>query len=119
MRFKTTMKNMWDNNETIISIGYYHGRSLMKGNEVIAYSADEYGWLCGYHRARASSGQAVLISTGYRGLDNKGLKVSDEVANSLVMEYEKKAEKETKGIDWDKKTKIANQLLQELIDKLV
>lgn len=119
MKFKTTMKNMRDNNGTIISIGYCDAHSLLKGNGAIAYSSGVYGWNCDYHRANARSGKAVLISTGYRRLSNKGLRVSDEVANSLIREYEKKAEKETNGIDWDKKTKITNQLLQELVDKLV
>ena len=66
MKFKTTKKNIRDNYNRIIKIGYCNAQYLLKYENEIAYSTRTEGWACDYYDI-----DGVLISTGYAPLEAK------------------------------------------------
>jgi hypothetical protein len=83
MKFKTTKKNMKDNYDKIISIGYCNAQQLLRYENEIAYSTRAEGWACDYYDV-----DGVLISTGYAPLTEKNAKKNYD----LMSEYNNKAE---------------------------
>jgi hypothetical protein len=86
MKFKATKKQMKDNYNTIISIGYCDAQYLLRYENEIAYSTRSEGWACDYYDV-----DGVLISTGYAPLAEKNTKRDyntirkyDEQAQNIV-----------------------------------
>ena len=65
MKFKTTRKQINQNYNSVISIGYCDAQYLLQGKNPIAYNAGYYGWNCDIYDING-----VAIVTGYRPWGN-------------------------------------------------
>ena len=65
MTFKTTRKQINQNYNRVISIGYCEAQYLLQGKNPIAYNAGYYGWNCDIYDING-----VAIVTGYRPWGN-------------------------------------------------
>ena len=105
MKFKVTRKEMKENYNTIISIGYCKAQNLLKHQNPIAYSAGVYGWSCDYYDIGG-----VLISTGYAPIgkspDYDVIRKYDLQAEKINSDYSLSCE--------ERKTRV-NDLLNEFI----
>ena len=87
MKFKVTRKEMKENYNNIISIGYCNAQYLLHFHDPIAYSTRAEGWACDYYEVNG-----VLISTGYAPINSKHvnkisydqLKNFDDIAQELI-----------------------------------
>jgi hypothetical protein len=89
LKFKATKKQMRDNYNTIISIGYCDAQYLLHFENEIAYSTRTEGWACDYYDI-----DGVLISTGYAPLSDRNTKKDyhtirhyEEQARDIVGNY--------------------------------
>ena len=82
MKYKTSKKNMKENYNKIIKIGYCDAQYLLQFEEPTAYSTRSEGWACDYYDV-----DGVLISTGYAPTESKNANVDYET----VKNYENKA----------------------------
>lgn len=106
MKFKTTKKNIMENYNTIISVGYCNLSYLLQYEQPIAYSAGSAGWSCDYYDI-----DGVIISTGYAPIGNVA------PAYGVCHKYNIKAENIvlTHGINRDDKIDIVKGYLREFI----
>lgn len=81
MKLKATKKQIKDNADLILSIGYCQLQSLLNYKSPFAYSCGIYGWSCDYYNI-----DGVVISTGYAPI---GIPVKYDT----VRKYEAMAEK--------------------------
>ena len=65
MKFKTTRKEINQNFNSVISIGYCRAQYLLRGKNPIAYNAGYYGWNCDIYDIKG-----VAIVTGYQPFGN-------------------------------------------------
>ena len=65
MKFKTTRKQINQNYNRVISIGYCEAQYLLQGKNPIAYNAGYYGWNCDIYDING-----VAIVTGYQPFGN-------------------------------------------------
>ena len=65
MKFKTTRKQINQNYNSVISIGYCDAQYLLQGKKPIAYNAGYYGWNYDLYDVNG-----VAIVTGYRPWGN-------------------------------------------------
>ncbi len=84
MKFEVSKKEMRNNYDRIISIGYCNAQWLLKYEEPIAYSTRVEGWACDYYDI-----DGVLISTGYAPLTAKNTHSNYDI----VHRYNEQAEK--------------------------
>ena len=84
MKFKVTKKEIRNNYDRIISIGYCNAQWLLKYEEPIAYSTRSEGWACDYYDV-----DGVLISTGYAPLTARNTHSNYDI----VRRYNEQAEK--------------------------
>jgi len=112
MKFKATKKQMKDNYNTIISIGYCDAQYLLRYENEIAYSTRSEGWACDYYDV-----DGVLISTGYAPLTEKNTKRDykiirkyDEMAQNIVY---------NNNIGYEEQEKQIKQLLKEFINEVI
>lgn len=109
MKFKTTKKQINNNFNTILSIGYCEAQFLTYFKSPFAYSAGLYGWVCDYYQL-----DNICISTGYnpigQNVDYKILRNYEARASKIINNYELK---------YELKVKKVNKLLNEFIKKAI
>lgn len=111
MKFKTTKKNMKNNYNRIISVGYADAQYLLSHENAIAYSTRAEGWACDYYDV-----DGVLISTGYAPLTEKNAK--DDY--TLIKEYNEKA-RQINGnynLSYDEQKAQVKALLSEFVKEM-
>ncbi len=105
MKLQTTKKQIRQNFNTVLSIGYCDAQYLLDCKNPFAYSAGVYGWSCDYYQIGA-----VCISTGYSPIGTR-------IDYAVLQELEGKA----KLIKNDYKLSYSDreQQLDELIKQLI
>lgn len=110
MKFKTTRKQINQNYNSVICVGYCDAQYLLQGKNPIAYNAGYYGW-----NADIYDINGVAIVTGYRPWGN------------INPDYEtiKKYEDEARRIccnswrDYQKMIDQVDQLLNQFIEEVI
>ena len=105
MKLKTTKKQIRENFNTILSIGYCDAQYLLDCKNPFAYSAGLYGWSCDYYQIGT-----ICICTGYSP-------IGTPVDYALLRELEGKAQliKHDYNLSYSDKEKQLNELLKQLI----
>ena len=110
MKFKTTKKEMKNQYNKIVKIGYCNAQYLLQYVQPIAYNTRAEGWACDYYDING-----VLISTGYAPIESKNTKSSYDI----VTKYENQArEVVNSNIGYDKKVEKVNALLNDYIEEV-
>lgn len=106
MKLKTTKKQIRENFNTILSIGYCDAQYLLDCKNPFAYSAGLYGWSCDYYQIGN-----ICISTGYSP-------IGTPVDYALLRELERKAEqiKHDYNLSSSDREKQLDELLKQLIE---
>ena len=102
MKFKTTRKQINQNYNSVISIGYCDAQYLLQGKNPIAYNAGCYGWNCDIYDING-----VAIVTGYRPWGN----IHPDY--KIIKKYEDEARKIC-GDSWGNYQKMLDQMDQLL-----
>lgn len=110
MKYKTTKKQLKNNYNNIIQIGYCNAYYLLKYKKPESYCSGVYGWSCDNYDIGG-----VLISTGYNPINGK------KYDYNTIKLYEKKAEDIVKNLDIDHDTKkiMIDKLLKKAIDTIL
>ena len=105
MKFKVTRKEMKENYNAIIGIGYCKAQNLLKYQDPIAYSVGVYGWACDYYDVGG-----VLISTGYAP-------IGQSPDYDIIRKYDLQAEKinHNYNLSYEERKNQVNYLLNEFI----
>ena len=105
MKFKVTRKEMKENYNAIIGIGYCKAQNLLKYQDPIAYSVGVYGWACDYYDVGG-----VLISTGYAP-------IGESPNYDVIRKYDLQAEKigNDYSLNCEERRRRVNGLLNEFI----
>ena len=103
MKFKVTRKEMKENYDAIISVGYCKAQNLLRYQDPIAYSAGVNGWACDYYDVGG-----VLISTGYAP-------IGESPDYDVLRKYESQAEKigYDYNLSYGERRRQINNLLNE------
>lgn len=108
MKIKASKKDIRNNSNKILKIGYCNIQTLLYYENPFAYSTGTYGWACDYYNVNG-----VIISTGYNP-------IGDYVDYKLCKEYEDKARKivynnydESHEVKKDKVTKLLSEFIQK------
>lgn len=106
MKLKTTKKQIRENFNTILSIGYCDAQYLLSSKTPFAYSSGLYGWSCDYYQIGN-----ICICTGYSP-------IGTPVDYALLNELERKAKQIKKGYNLSSsdREKQLDELLKQLID---
>ena len=106
MKLKTTKKQIRENFNTILSIGYCDAQYLLSSKTPFAYSEGMYGWSCDYYQIGN-----ICICTGYSPI---GTPVDYVLLNKL----ERKAEqiKKDYNLSSSDREKQLDELLKQLIE---
>lgn len=109
MKPKVTKKQIRENFNTILSIGYCDAQYLLYCKTPFAYSAGVNGWSCDYYQI-----DNVCISTGYAPIGNP-------IDYSLLRELEGKAGKIVHDYNLSSldKEKQLSELLKEIINSIL
>lgn len=109
MKAQVTKKQIKENFNTILSIGYCDAQYLLYCKNPFAYSAGINGWSCDYYQI-----DNVCISTGYAP-------IGTPVNYSLLKELEGKAGKIVHDykLSYSDKEKQLNELIKELINSVL
>ena len=83
MKFKTTKKEMKENYDQILGIGYCNAQHLLKFENPIAYSTRSEGWACDYYDI-----DGILISTGYAPMDSRNVKKDYNTIISYILSWQ-------------------------------
>ena len=108
-KYKTTFKQIKNNNSKVINIGYCAAQNLLRFNEATAYCSGVYGWNCNFHQINSYT----VIATGYR--------TSGKLADfSIVEKYDGLAQTiiVNKEIPWDDKKSQIEELLLKFIEEV-
>lgn len=108
MKYKTSKKEMKENYNYILSVGYCEIDNLLRNQQPNSYCAGVYGWNCDNYELNGSK-KTILLSTGYSPVATKNLKENYK----LIEKYNIKA-----GRILNKKSNNYKKNLKEL-DKLV
>lgn len=106
MKLKTTNKQIRNNFNTIISIGYCDLQVLLSYKKPFAYNAGTYGWNCDFYEV-----DNVCLSTGYRP-------IGKSVNYEIIRRYEKQAEVIRSTINYKEEEVLLNSLLHEMITEI-
>lgn len=109
-KLKVSKKQIKENSNKILAIGYCSLQALLHYSQPFAYSAGSCGWACDYYDI-----DNVVISTGYST-------IGESVNHDLVKEYEQKASTIVWGNyseSYESKKEKVTQLLSEFIKKVV
>jgi len=118
MKFKATKKEIRNNYNYIVGVGYCKLETLLENQNPIAYSGNKkYGWSCDYYLLQNSKGQKVLVSTGYNYIPNQNLNPDYNKVN----EFEKQAQTILYGrheiaIPYETKKTLIKNLMSEFVD---
>lgn len=109
MKLKATKKQIRENFNTILSIGYCDAQYLLYHKNPFAYSVGINGWSCDYYQIGN-----ICISTGYSP-------IGMDVDYSLLKELEAKAELIVHDykLSYSDKEKQLSELLKELINSVL
>jgi hypothetical protein len=109
MKAQVTKKQIKENFNTILSIGYCDAQYLLYYKTPFAYSAGINGWSCDYYQI-----DNICISTGYSP-------IGTSVNYSLLKELEGKAQKIVYdyNLSSSDKEKQLNELIKELINSIL
>jgi hypothetical protein len=109
MKAQVTKKQIKENFNTILSIGYCDAQYLLYYKTPFAYSAGINGWSCDYFQI-----DNICISTGYAPIGNN-------IDYSLLKELEGKAQKivHDYNLSSSDKEKQLNELIKELMDSVL
>lgn len=102
MKLKATKKQIRENFNTILSVGYCDAQYLLSSKTPFAYSEGVYGWSCDYYKIGN-----ICICTGYSPI---GTPVNYELLNEL----ERKAKQI--NLSYSDKEKQLDELLKQLIE---
>ena len=111
MKVKVTKKEIRENYNNIITIGYCNAQFMLRHLAPDYYSAGTCGWSCDYYKINNNT----IISTGYspiKGIENY----------NIVKKYEKKAEKinHNNNYNWNtiqkKLAKNLNNFIKEILE---
>lgn len=105
MKTKVTLKEIRQNYNTILSIGYCNMQSLLHYSSPFAYSGGVDGWNCDFYDI-----DNICISTGYRP-------IGSNVDVELRRKYEAKAEKII--YDYSLDYKVRERRVNSLLSKFV
>lgn len=110
-KIRVTKKQIKNSYKNIIEIGYCGAQYLLGGQDARFYTYGVYGWNADVYEINYNT----CIVTGYRPFGNI------ECNYKLLNEYEKKAEKImlNYSIDYNKRIKKVNNLLEAFIDELM
>ena len=109
MKFKTTRKQINQNYNSIISIGYCEAQYLLRGKNPIAYNDGYYGWNYDLYDING-----VAIVTGYRPWGN----IHPDY--NIIKKYEDEARKICYG-SWNNYQNMMDQvdrLLKQFIEEV-
>ena len=109
MKFKTTRKQINQNYNSIISIGYCEAQYLLRGKNPIAYNNGYYGWNYDLYDING-----VAIVTGYRPWGN----IHPDY--NIIKKYEDEARKICYG-SWNNYQNMMDQvdrLLKQFIEEV-
>lgn len=108
MKIKVSKKQLKENYNKIISVGYGDLQHLLKYQNAQTYCTRAEGWACDNYDI-----DGVLISTGYSTIGNKNTKRVYET----IREYDDKAMKieSNYSLDWTERKDKINNLLKEFI----
>lgn len=108
MKIKVTRKEMKNQFNKIIGIGYCDLQFLLKYEDPFAYSTRSEGWACDYYNING-----ILISTGYAYLDSKNTKRDYKI----IREYDYKAREIVCNYDlpYEEKKEQVTKLLNNFI----
>ena len=106
MKLKVTKKQIRENFNTILSIGYCDAQYLLSSKAPFAYSEGIYGWCCDYYQIGN-----ICISTGYSP-------IGTPVDYAVLREFERKAEqiKKVYNLSSSDREKQLDELLKQLIE---
>lgn len=105
MKFKTTMKKIKEENNTIIQLGYCDAQTLLSHSQPIAYTCGVYGWNSDIYKTNG-----VAICTGYRAFGNV------KPSRKLIDYYEEKAKTvKNSGLHYEEKKNKISKLLDDFI----
>ena len=106
MKLKATKKQIRENFNTILSIGYCDAQYLLDFKNPFAYSAGLNGWSCDYYQIGN-----ICICTGYSP-------IGTPVDYTLLRELENKAQliKYNYDLSYTDKEKQLDELLNQLIE---
>ena len=109
MKFKTTKKEIYQNFNSVISIGYCDAQYLLQGKNPIAYNAGYYGWNCDIYDING-----VAIVTGYRPWGNihpdyNTIKKYDDEARQIRGDSRRNYQKMLDQVD-----QLLNQFIKEV-----
>jgi hypothetical protein len=109
MKLQTTKKQIRQNFNTVLSIGYCDAQYLLDCKNPFAYSAGVYGWSCDYYQIGS-----VCISTGYSPIGTR-------VNYSLLRELECKAKliKNDYNLSYSDREQQLDELIKQLIESVI
>ena len=106
MKLKTTKKQIKENFNTILSIGYCDAQYLLDCKNPFAYSSGLNGWSCDYYQIGN-----ICMSTGYSPIGTpvnyEQLRELEDKARLIKYDY---------NLDYSDKEKQLDELLKQLID---
>ena len=111
MKIRITEKDLKEQCEIVLGIGYCRGQNLIDLSTAheLGYTSGMYGWKSDLYIYRTKSGLYVIISTGYSPVSNR--KVVD------IEPYEKRAKKTRydRGLSFEEKRREINNLFDQWV----
>lgn len=106
MKYKTTMRDVKANYNTIIKVGYCNLQNLLGYFDASAYTCGVYGWNADIYHIDANT----CIVTGYRAF-------GDSVDYDIVERYNNEADKirEACGYNWQAEKDMATNMLNDFV----
>lgn len=105
MKLKATKKEIRNNSNKILKVGYCAAQNLLNYEEPFTYSSGVYGWACDYYNI-----DGIIISTGYSP-------IGEQVDYNLLKEYETKAQNIDYHLSYELRKNKTKKLLTEFIKK--
>lgn len=119
MKYKTTKKEMKENYNKIIGLGYCDAQYLLKGQSANSYCDSVYGWACDNYDIFTKYGN-ILLSTGYRPIKSKNINKSDKKVHEIIRKYENIAQNITdKDLKSQSISKKCDELLHNCINEIL
>jgi hypothetical protein len=87
LKIKVSKSMITSNYHYIMGVGYCKMQYLLMYEKPSYYSAGVYGWSCDHYVITLDNGSDLVISSGYRPINNKNLSYDYDILNK----YEDKA----------------------------